>query len=260
VAMLGNLYVVCGANGTILTSLDGNIWLPQLPPPSGNAYLSSVAACPGGLVITGDRGTILTSPNGLLWTQRASGTTNWIYRVRYLNGQLVAVGENGVILTSADNGANWTTRTSMTTKWLNGVDYVGGVYVAVGNQGAVVLSTNAVAWTNIGTITQKSLYGVAGNNGQVVMAGIEGVALRSPFTARTNPISFVGIDRKSGQNLLLIAGKTDQKFMIQRSQTLTNWTDGITLELLDRSGTLLFLENADTNSLSSEFFRAILVP
>jgi photosystem II stability/assembly factor-like uncharacterized protein len=258
VAVYGNLYVVSGAGGTILTSEDGVNWSARATPT--NTFLSSVAATASGLVATGDRGTILTSANGTDWVSRSSGTTNWIYRVRWLNGLLVAVGENGIILTSANDGANWTLQTSGTTKWLNGVDYISGVYVAVGNQGTVLISTNATAWTNIGTATQKALYGVAGNNGQVVTAGIEGVALRSPFTPRTNAVSFVNFTRASGQNLLLISGKTDQKFMLQRSPNLTNWTDGITLEFVDRSGTLLFLENSDTNNLPMEFYRAMVVP
>ena len=37
------------------------------------------------------------------WKSRASGTTNWIFRVRNFGGLLIAVGENGTILTSSND-------------------------------------------------------------------------------------------------------------------------------------------------------------
>jgi hypothetical protein len=52
------------------------------PPGSTTAFLSSVAAYPGGLAAVGDRGTILTSPDSITWNLQNSGTTNWVYRVR----------------------------------------------------------------------------------------------------------------------------------------------------------------------------------
>jgi len=48
----------------------------------------------------GEDGTILTSPDGVTWTPRTSGTSNDLNGVAYGNGTFVAVGEDGIILTS----------------------------------------------------------------------------------------------------------------------------------------------------------------
>ena len=62
------------------------------------ALLSSVESFPGGVVAVGQSGTILISADGASWKARSAPTTNWIYRVRYANGQLVAVGQGGSLL------------------------------------------------------------------------------------------------------------------------------------------------------------------
>lgn len=257
VAVRSGFWVVGGASGTVLTSADGTNWAAQSS--GSTAFLSGAAVFNNLFVLTGDRGTILTSGDGTNWFAQSSGTTNWVYRVRAVNGRLVAVGEGGIILTST-NGTNWSGLTSGTTRLLNAVDYLGDSYYAVGVQGAVLQSGNLTTWTNVGTLTQKSLYGVAGSSNQIVTVGIEGVALRSLLTASLEPVSFTRISRSSGQNLLLFSGRVDQRVTLQRSPALTNWVDGVTLELIDRSGTLLLLEAADTNNTPREFFRGRMLP
>ncbi|MBI5775024.1 MAG: hypothetical protein HZA89_14945 [Verrucomicrobia bacterium] len=257
VARQGGQWIVCGAGGTILTSADGTNWAAQTAPTG--AYLSSVAAFPGGWVATGDRGVALTSTNGTNWITQTTGTTNWLYRVRWLNGRLVAVGENGTILTGT-NGADWAAQASGSARWLNAVEHVGGNYYAAGNQGTVLISSNAAQWNSIGTLTQKSLYGAASDGSQLVLAGLEGAVLRAQIVPRQTPVNFQRFSRAAGQNLISFAGKTDQRFTLQRGTNLVDWSNGVTLELLDRSGTLLFLEAADTNAPPVEFFRALLAP
>jgi hypothetical protein len=63
--------------------------------------------------------------------------------------------------------------------WLNNAIMVSNTYYVVGNQSVVLASTNFVNWTNIGTITTKSLEGTASQNGQLVVDGFEGTILRS---------------------------------------------------------------------------------
>jgi len=257
VTVRDGLWIVGGASGTVLTSGDGTNWAAQSS--GSTAFLSGAAVLNNLFVLTGDRGTILTSGDGTNWFSQTSGTTNWVYRVRAVNDRLVAVGENGIILTSTD-GTNWTSLTSGTTRLLNAVDYLGDSYYAVGVQGTVLQSGNLTTWTNLGTLTTKSLYGVAGRSNQIVTVGIEGVALRSLLTAAVEPISFTRFSRSSGQNLLLLSGQVDRRVTLERSSTLTNWVEGVTLELIDRSGTLLLLEAADTSDTPREFFRGRMVP
>src|SRR5688572_23379849 len=257
IAMLGDQFVVTGGNGTVLTSPDGTNWTRRSA--TTTAFLSGVASFPGGVVAVGSRGAILTSTNGTAWTPRASGTTNWLYRVRYLGGGLVAVGQNGTILTSND-GITWTGRASGTTSWLNDVTLLDDTWFIVGNQGAVLASTNTTLWSGIGTITEKSLYGIAHDRrGQLVVAGVEGAIIRSQVVPDLSPVEFVDFGRATNHNLYLISGKPDQRLRIDASSSFTNWTSGPVLEFLDSSGTLLFLEDTGTNAPLREFYRATLV-
>jgi hypothetical protein len=256
VAAFGDKLVVTGGTGTVLTSTDGTNWQQRVTPTT--SFLSSIDAGPGGLVTVGKHGVILTSPDAIAWTARISNTTNWIYRVRNFSGRWIAVGQNGTVLTSPD-GTSWTSQPSGTTSWLNDVIFVGDNYFAVGNQGTVLASTNGVKWTNVGILTGKSLYGAASHNGRLVVAGVEGVILRSQITPVTTPVIFIKYPTNATQNLFLFGGEPDQRFTLDRSTNLVNWLIGPTLEIKDSSGTLLH-EDAGTNADLLQFFRARTVP
>ena len=256
VAASSNLFVVTGGQGTILTSIDGASWKRRATTTTN--FLSSVESFPGGWVATGDRGSVLTSSDGLSWTTQAAPTTNWIYRVRYLSGKLVAVGQNGTILTS-DNGIAWKSRVSGTTQWLTGVAQAGDAYFAVGTQGTVLMSTNIFTWTNLGTITQKSFYGAVANGSQLLLVGVEGVILRTRTEPIPTPIRFVDFPHGAADNLFLFTGKTDQRFTLDRSTNLVNWTTGPALEITEPNGILFYLDST-TNASPNQFYRARLLP
>jgi hypothetical protein len=184
--------------------------------------------------------------------------------VRYLGGQLIAVGENGTILTSS-NGTNWTKRTSNSTSWLNDVELVSDTYFIAGNQGTLLVSSNAVDWLDIGTLTQKSLYGLATRNGQLITVGVEGVIIRSQIMPILEPLRFLNFAHTMEHNLFLLEGQPDQRFTIERNPDLsqpasTNWVGGPILEFSDSSGTVLYLENTPTNQPPQSYYRGALVP
>jgi hypothetical protein len=257
ITVFNDQFVLTGDRGAVLTSSNGTNWTARATPTS--AFLSGVAAFPGGLVAVGSRGAIIRSTNAVSWSARPSGTTNWIYRVRYLGGQLIAVGQNGIVLTSVD-GMSWTPRSSGTTRWLNDVTLLDDTFFVVGTQGAVLASTNLTSWTSIGTITEKSLYGVAHNGqGQLVVAGVEGAIIRSQVIPDLSPVRFLDFSRSTNQNVFSMAGKPDQRFRLESSTSLTNWSEGPVFEFLDGSGTLLFLQDTGTNPPPREFYRAPLV-
>ena len=267
VGVFGDLYLVTGDNGTVLTSFDGTNWTARTTGTS--ALLSSVTASPTTIVVTGSGGTILTSPDGATWgPPQSSGTTNWIYRVRFLDGRFVGVGQNGAILTSAD-GTNWSSRASGTTRWLNDVTWIDGTYFVVGTQGTVLTSTNAADWTSRGTITLKSLYAAATDSARLITVGIEGIILRSQIVPDLTPVSIVSYDRfvspdsPSINNLFLFGGQADQRFTPDsRMGFETNaWNVGPTLEFYDSSGTLYYVETLPaSNAPARQFYRATLAP
>jgi hypothetical protein len=257
IATFGDQFVLTGDDGTVLTSADGTNWTKRATPTA--SFLTGVTGFPEGLVAVGKGGTLLTSPDGFTWTDRAINTTNWLYRVRYLGGRLIVVGQNGMILTSTD-GVNWTRQNSPTTRWLNDVTLLEDTYYIVGVQGTVLASTNTTNWTFIGTITEKSLYGVACHEGQLVVAGIEGSIVRSQVVPDPTPVRFIEFSRRDNRNSYLLAGQPDQRFTLDRSSSLANWTPGLLLEFLDSSGTLLLLDSINTNPPPAEFYRATVVP
>ena len=265
VAVLSNsLYVITGAKGTILTSVDGTNWQTHA---SGTAnVISSVTEWPCGLVAVGDNGTILTSGDGVKWTTRNYPTSNWLYRVRWLNDTLVVVGQNGMILTST-NGVNWVARTSGTTWWLNDATFIEDTWFVIGLKGTVLTSTNLSHWVNRGTLTKKPLYGAATDAKQLVLVGVEGVALRSQVMPDPTPVSFLDYGRVNtngvAYNIYLFGGETDQRFTLDRVTNLvsTAWTAGQTLEIFDGAGTLYYVETiSGTNIPPIEFYRTTLTP
>lgn len=251
------LFVVCGAGGVILTSPDGRNWSARS---SGTAkYLSSVESHPGGFVAAGDSGTILTSSDGISWSPQTSGATNWVYRVRWLNGGFVAVGEAGLILVSPD-AVNWARRTTATSAWLNDVAHVADTYYVAGNQGTILASADTVTWVSPGTSTQKSLYGLASHNGQMVAVGLEGVALRTPLATPLGAVKFLNFNQADAEDVFLIQAPIDQKFTLSYSTNLVDWESGFTYEMLDRSGTFLFRQKSSDINARVGYYRAISIP
>lgn len=253
VCFTGSNYVLCGGNGTILTSGSGtNQWTAQSTPTT--AFLMCVETWPGGLVAVGEDGVILTSANGSSWVPQSSGTTNWLSQVRYRNGFLLAVGENGTILTSS-NATNWTLRASGSTAWFNAVEFLNDTWLIAGNLGTFLGSPDATNWFNFGSATRKSLYGMALSGGQLIVVGTEGIVLRSQLVPDPTPIRIAEFAHKSGMNVYLFTGAADQQFVLEASQDLLSWTGGPRLEFLDGSGTQSFVEDVSSDPAPNRFFR-----
>lgn len=254
IAATSSLFVAGGAKGTILTSPDGTTWTTRT---SGlTNFLSSATAWPGGWVVTGAAGAILTSPDGVGWTRRTSGVTDWVYSVRYVGGTLIAVGENGLILTSSD-GVRWTQRASGTTEWLNDVTWVQNTWYISGGSGLILTSPDAATWSVTSSITSKSLYSAVTDGQQLVMAGLEGVILRSQIVPLTTPVNFVSIENGANETLFLFEGVADQRFELEQNSRLGGaWIPVAPLEI-PATGTLLYTQPLD--SATSKFFRAQLL-
>ena len=104
---------------------------------------------------------ILTSiDGGLNWLAFNNSFNVNLYAVTYGNGQYVAVGSNGTIITSSD-GNNWTRQSgSPVSDTLRGIVYGNRQYVAVGNAGTVITSLNGTNWIKQSSPVSKNLTGV----------------------------------------------------------------------------------------------------
>lgn len=274
ICALGNSYYLVGDKGTILSLnftnwtglntnnvdalLGGTNWARMTS--STTNELSGITAFTNGLLVaSGDHGTILTSPDGTNWTKRASGTLSSLLRVRCVGGQLLAGAENGSLVTST-NGTNWTVINTGQTNWLTDAIMISNVCYVVGNNGVVLTSTNFVDWMNMGTITRKSLEGVASQNGQLVAVGFEGTILRSQVIPITTPVNFVSYAQAGGYNVFSVAGVVDQQFTLDSSTNYENWVTGPLLDISSGDGTLIFYESVPTNSPAGQLYRCTLAP
>jgi hypothetical protein len=93
----------------------------------------------------------------------------------YGNGTFVAVGWQGLVLSSTD-GINWTEGSvdwteATSAKDLYAITYGNGVFVAVGWEGLVLSSTDGISWTEGSAGTTDTLNGVAYGNGTFVAVG-----------------------------------------------------------------------------------------
>jgi hypothetical protein len=261
-----NRTFVTGNAGLVLSSMDGVDWVSRRAPTPH--FLSGITGFPGGLVATGNRGAVVYSPDGETWSGLEPPTTNWIYRVRWVNDQLMGVGQNGTILAST-NAIDWEKRDSGTTVWLTDVRWVAGRYYAVGLSGKVLASADGLAWSDEGAITRKALYAALTDHERLIVAGDEGVILRTPVLSHTASADFVAYSRElvaksdTWENLYLISGQTDQQFTLDHAPGLgaQDWIPGPTLEFRDASGTLLYWESVPAgDSPTVEFYRTTSLP
>lgn len=110
------------------------------------------------------------------WTSADTGTQNGLLAATFANGQFLAVGAGGTIVSSTD-GVTWTPRSSGTSSLLTGIAYGGGRYVAVGNDGTattaeILNSPDATKWTPADAAMANALVSVAYGNGRFVAVGI----------------------------------------------------------------------------------------
>jgi photosystem II stability/assembly factor-like uncharacterized protein len=149
-------------------------------PSSQGSTLSNIVYGNEIFVAIGVDGIILTSSDGATWTSRNSGTKHHLYSVAYGNDTFVATGEGGIILTSSD-GVMWTLTNSGTRNYLYGVTYGNGTFVVVGYPGTILTSQDGVTWAsrNPGT-NEQAMIGVTYSNDTFVIVGGHGTILTSP--------------------------------------------------------------------------------
>ena len=270
VAVSGELLLACGDNGSLFASTNGADW--EVRSTATENFLSGVAIGPAACVAVGANGTLLrAAADGSGWGLVDLGTTDWIYRVRWLEDLFVAVGENGRIYTSAD-GQDWSVRVSGTSRWLTDVTRVDDHWFVSGYQGTLLMSQDLVTWSRLPLPTVKSLFAAGSWDGQLLLAGIEGVILRNQIVPVVSPVDFVAYTAtvvtdpdltKVLYEVFLLGGVPDQFLKFQSTTNLTGavWNELGEFELFDRSGFLYFLRSGVlSESMQMEGYRTTLSP
>lgn len=200
----GAIAIAVGDNGVIRRTGDGGSWSTITSPTTQNLYGVSYSSS-GIWNAVGAQGTLLTSTDGgVTWTATASGTSNDLRSVvaqtstvttttspitTTITYTVVAVGDKGTVLRSADGGSTWASQTSGTTANLLAVSQsssqlTGGTtnnqFVAAGSAGTVIRSLDGVTWTTSASQTSATLYALLyGYLGKILAAGQSGAGVYS---------------------------------------------------------------------------------
>jgi uncharacterized protein YmfQ (DUF2313 family) len=197
-AWTGSLFVVFGANNTILTSPDGITWTPRSVSAGATFGFSGVAFDGVGTVIAAGYGSdvAISTNGGVTWSANAHGLTGTIIGLCWdaTNSQFVGVGFDGgpnTLIATSPDGIVWTPRPGgAVIGLLTSVAEGEGVLVAAGWAGGLLSSGDAgVTWSSRTVPTDQNLNSVvwmpaatiAPHDGFVVV-GASGVAFSSART------------------------------------------------------------------------------
>src|ERR1700733_8043717 len=135
--------------GLLVALVAGCSTVVDLPGPTIAPFLRSVTFGGGQFVAVGDDGIIVTSPDGVKWTPRTWSGYTGLTGVTYGGGQYVAVGTGGIVLTSTD-GATWVAQpVPAPARDYQAVTYGDGVFVVVGWSQVILESTDGQTWTQV---------------------------------------------------------------------------------------------------------------
>jgi hypothetical protein len=119
---------------------------------------------------------------GSSWVLRSSGTTHTLNGIVWTGAQFVAVGEQGVVLTSAD-GLSWSLRSIGMDTSFGGIVWTGTQLVAVGRSGSVRRSVDGITWS-AGNLpeyaTAYNFHNVTWTGSRILVVANFGVLIFSP--------------------------------------------------------------------------------
>lgn len=222
-------FVAVGASGTIIYSQDGAVWNNAIT--SVLLTLTSITYATGTInnfVATSNSGKVIVSSDASLWTVVTTGTSNSLNSISYYNGLVVAVGNNGTILTSSTPGINnaWVSRVCPSSYNLKSVKWNSDRWIIGGEYSTVLYSTNAITWKYSFTDTFRA---AANNTGIWVFVGDGGVIYKSSGATGTDLTVTNSITSNNLNDIIFSA--TDNAFVtvgasgtILTSSTTDLWT------------------------------------
>ncbi|RMH17480.1 MAG: hypothetical protein D6698_08305, partial [Gammaproteobacteria bacterium] len=195
--------VATGNSGLVLTSTNNGITWNFHSMGTTNTVSDVLWDGTQFIAVTG-RGTLFVSPDGVAWTavdyaKNATNTTGlrgWLHAVAQKGTQIVAVGQDGVIL-SRTNGI-WASQQTGPDKTLFDVTTNGNnQLVAVGQDGQILSSTGGVSWTSQTSGSVNSFYRVIWDGARYLAIGNVGLDWKG--TAWQSPVK---LDPATNQPLI----------------------------------------------------------
>jgi len=123
-------------------------------------------------VAVGDNGVVVTSDHAEYWFEQASGVTENLRGITWGGTLWVAVGDAGTIITSPDS-INWTEQTSEIDTQLTSVAWSIDLqlFIAVGLSGVAITSPDGVTWTTQNSGTANNLRSITWSDGVWTVGG-----------------------------------------------------------------------------------------
>jgi photosystem II stability/assembly factor-like uncharacterized protein len=167
--------------------------------------------------------TIYTSPNGTAWTMTPVNAGKRLRDVVFAQGKFVAVGNDGLVLTST-NGLTWEPYVLSYDNFRR-IHYVNGRFVVIGNDGSLFSSRTAdqaSAWIKHRSRSSLNLHDVhAAADGTAYAVGNNGMILRSGFTLPR----FLNIQPvAAGFRLDVDPGLVSGELSLESSVDLSTWS------------------------------------
>lgn len=198
-AVGGNLVTITGTDFTGATAVQfGSTNATQFTVDSNTQITATVPAH----INTGTVSVTVTAPNGSnlstansqyeygLWDLAFSDNNNRYFDLATGQGQTIAVGSDGKILSTSD-GSQWTSRTPAVDASLRVVEYLNGQFVAAGiptatvtglpgNGKDVCFSSDGISWSTYNTV----------NNGNSTTVMADPSAIRPQLTSQQGPYKY----------------------------------------------------------------------
>ncbi len=150
-----------------------NTWTTVATSSCTSAELRGITYGNGEYVAVGDSGTIITSPDGKNWAKQLSGTARELFCVTWGDNLFVAAGDSGVALTSP-NGASWTPQSSGTKNSLRGALWADNEFILVGLNSSILTSPDGVSWNHRVSPCTCDLLGIAFGDQPTIFVAVGG--------------------------------------------------------------------------------------
>ncbi|HCC07558.1 MAG TPA: hypothetical protein DEP72_05300 [Clostridiales bacterium] len=137
---------------------------------------------------------IATSTDMMDWTIEKIDSINALNEVIWANGQFVAIGDTGTILTSLDGLSGWIPRASGTSANLLDIIWDGKQYITSGDKGTILYSSDGKAWIkDTGNLTSSYISKVVLIGKRYIGLGlntiISGLSSDNPIQTNGNVVS-----------------------------------------------------------------------
>lgn len=149
--------------------------------------------------------------DSISWISSSESNAKDLLGVAHGNGRTVAVGRNGLMVTSTD-GENWETLPRPQERTLRAVGYSNGRFTAVGNAGVVLSSANGLDWQIHAVPVTQNLVAVASLGQLWMVVGEEGAVLTS-----TDGLNWTGQSSPAEQGWTTVFSSEDRFIAIETS-------------------------------------------